>query len=135
MSGQEILTIPVYYTDYINSSVVFSPDGKKIASGAWEIKLWEIATGEELREYENIHYNSVVFSSDGKHFLTGDPYGEIQLWDIETGMEKMAFLGHSEKITSMALSPNGKHIISGSDDMTLKIWDTVTGKDLKTLLI
>ncbi|MEC4817872.1 MAG: AAA family ATPase, partial [Scytonema sp. PMC 1069.18] len=52
-------------------SVVFSPDGKHIASGSSDntIKLWDVNSGKELKTLKG-HSSwvmSVVFSPDGKH--------------------------------------------------------------------
>ena len=52
------------------SSVVFSPDGKTIASGDGdgEVRVWNATTGTLIHELigHEAHVNSVVFSPDGK---------------------------------------------------------------------
>lgn len=39
------------------SSVAFSPDGRTLASGSWDttVKLWDVATGEEIRSLPAHH--------------------------------------------------------------------------------
>ena len=56
-------------------SVVFSPDGKRIASAQGDntAKIWDAATGMELMTLRG-HGNavcSVAFSPDGKRLVTG----------------------------------------------------------------
>jgi hypothetical protein len=67
------------------NSVSFSPDGTRIVSGSNDatIKLWDAATGEELRTlkvHEN-SVNSVSFSPDGMRIASGSHDSTIKLWD------------------------------------------------------
>ncbi|PCJ83376.1 MAG: hypothetical protein COA57_11395 [Flavobacteriales bacterium] len=82
------------HTEVINS-VCFSPDGKYALSGSLDktLKLWEVATGEEIRTFSG-HTKRVTcvdFSTDGKYALSGSMDSTLILWDVETG-EKQEFL-------------------------------------------
>jgi len=118
-------------------SVVFSPDGKRFASGSVDrtIKLWDITTGQELKTFRGHTraVNSVAFSPDGKTLASGSDDKTIKLWDITTGQELKTFKGHTRAVISAAFSPDGKTLASGSDDKTIKLWDRNTGLELKTL--
>src|SRR5712692_5744528 len=52
------------------SSIAFSPDGRLIASGSGDktVKLWDVATGNQLRSLEGHaeRVSSVAFSPDGR---------------------------------------------------------------------
>ncbi len=67
-------------------SVAFSPDGKILASGAYDntIKLWDMATGAEIRTIKGHRggVNSVVFSPDGKLLASGSYDGTIKIWRL-----------------------------------------------------
>ncbi|THH13419.1 hypothetical protein EW146_g6789, partial [Bondarzewia mesenterica] len=72
--------------------------------------------------------NSVAFSPDGKHIVSGSGDKTIRVWDAETGAAVSApFEGHTLGVTSVAFSPDGKRIVSGSGDTTIRVWDAETG--------
>ena len=72
--------------------------------------------------------NSVAFSPDGRHIVSGSYDSTLQVWDAQTGEQVgNPFQGHTSSVWSVAFSPDGRHIISGSDDRTIRIWDAKTG--------
>ncbi|MFN5397117.1 MAG: AAA-like domain-containing protein [Pseudanabaena sp.] len=115
--------------------VVFSPDGKTIATGSGDktVKLWNLE-GKELQTLTG-HSDrvwSVAFSPDGKTIATGSWDTTVKLWNLE-GKELQALTGHSDKVFSVAFSPDGKAIATGGWDNTVKLWN-LEGKELQTLI-
>ncbi|KAG6327555.1 hypothetical protein ID866_11532 [Astraeus odoratus] len=102
----------------IVSSVAFSPDGKRIASGSWDntICLWDAETGFQLGSAlkgHTLNVTSVAFSPDGKRIASGSKDKTICLWDAETGLQLGSPLqGHTSYVSSVAFSPDGKKIAS-----------------------
>ncbi|KAF7978740.1 hypothetical protein HWV62_44748 [Athelia sp. TMB] len=111
------------------SSVAFSPDGQRVASGSQEktIRVWDIKTGQLITSPFQGHsegVSSVVFSPDGKHIASGSHDKTIRIWDVETGKTIAGpFTAHSWFLTSVAYSGDGKYLVSGSWDGTIRVWN------------
>jgi tricorn protease-like protein len=118
-------------------SVAFSPDGRRLASGSWNntIKLWDVATGQEVRTLSghNSGVLSVAFSPDGRLLASASGDHTVKLWDVETGQEVRTLREHTDVVRSVAFSPDGRLLASGSDDHTVKFWNVATGQEVRTL--
>ncbi|MFC1761687.1 LamG-like jellyroll fold domain-containing protein, partial [Planctomycetota bacterium] len=124
-------------------ALAFSPDGKWIATqnsnflnnGAW-IKIWDAATGKEIRTLEGRHGGFIVslaFTPDGKRVISGSMDKLIKVWDAHSGEELMTLAGHETAIVSLDLSPDGKRIVSRDYGGTIKVWDADDGEELLTI--
>ncbi len=69
--------------------MVFSPDGKTLASGSTgkSVELWDVATGMNTATLKGHteHVFSVAFSPDGKTLASGSADESIKLWDVVPG--------------------------------------------------
>ena len=118
-------------------SVIFSPDGKLIATGNTnnEVRIWRVADGQQVLTCKG-HTNwvmSLAFSPDSQTIASASEDHTIRLWDLKTGQCLETLRGHTNKIWSVAFSPDGQTVVSGSDDCTVKLWEIKTGQCLKTL--
>ncbi|EKM60103.1 uncharacterized protein PHACADRAFT_206301 [Phanerochaete carnosa HHB-10118-sp] len=81
--------------------------------------------------------SSLMFSQDSRYLLVpnlsaaGDDHSAC-LWDIATGKPIRKFVGHTDRVRSVAFSLDGRRIATGSDDTTVVIWDAATGESLAT---
>ena len=72
----------------------------------------------------------VRFSPDGTQILSGGASRKIQLWDVKTGREVIAF-DHPGWLHTVAFSPDGKQALSGTRNRTMRLWDLATGRMLR----
>ena len=120
------------------TSCIFSSCGQFVVSGSYDrtIKIWDVKTGKELREFIG-HKNAVhfvSFSPCGQFIVSGSRDGIIKLWDVKTGKELREFIGHKSSVWSVSFSSCVEFIVSGSEDRTIKIWDVKTGKEIREFI-
>ena len=118
------------------TSISFSPDGKLLASGSYDmtIKLWNVVSGELLKTLKG-HTDGVIsisFSPDGNLLASGSDDKTIKLWNVVSGELLKTLKGHTGWVKSISFSPDGNLLASGSYDKTIKLWDAVSFKGALT---
>lgn len=118
-------------------SVVFSPNGKLLATGgdAAEIRLWQVADGRPMMTCRgHTHWVlSIAFSPDGQTLASSSNDQTVKLWDVNTGQCLRTLHGHTNWVWSVAFSPDGRTLASASFDRTIRLWDVSSGQPLRTL--
>jgi RNA polymerase sigma factor (sigma-70 family) len=119
---------------------VFSPDGKLMATGGYEqekgvyyARLWEVATGKELRRFAIAHQTNrpigaLAFSHDGTKLAGGSWHdGQLRLFEVATGKELHVFPKIGDDIRAIAFAPDGKTVAAAGDNIHL--YDPATAKE------
>jgi WD40 repeat protein len=90
-TGDELLTL-MGHTEAWVGRVVYSPDGKRLASASSDktVKVWDAQTGLELLTVEGHGglFNGVAFSPDGHRLAAGTADGTVKIWDATPLPEK-----------------------------------------------
>jgi WD40 repeat protein len=125
----------------------FSPDGRLLAtySGMFsgQVKLWEVATGRELRTlaadaggsgFGLGGVRSIAFSRDGRLFAAGSDDGSTKVWEVATGRELYKLGGDSRgtgdaAIYSVAFGADDRVLVTlGGIPTKASFWDLTTGQ-------
>ncbi len=120
------------------SSVMFSPDGRRVLTGSWDgtAKLWETASGRQLLTIGG-HDGWILF----RGVLPGRPAGSrhgyqkgiSKVWDAAGGRELVVLKGRSASVARVAFSPDGRRIVTtGCWDRTANVWDASDGREIAT---
>ncbi|KAJ6228858.1 hypothetical protein M0813_08353 [Anaeramoeba flamelloides] len=73
-------------------------------------------------EPSNVAITAMNFSSDSNLLLTGGTDGMIRIFEKNTKLPIMGWLGHNSPIRSICFSPNNKIILSASEDGSISLW-------------
>jgi WD40 repeat protein len=98
------------------SVVVFSPDGKSVASGARSLFVWDSASGELKATLQghsaNILY--LAFSPDGTRLASMSPDRTTRIWDLTTAKEALTLPLGGFGPLRLAFSPDGRYLLSST---------------------
>src|ERR1041385_8846940 len=132
-----------YNNFYGATRLGFSPDGRLLATATFHtntIKLWETATGCELRNLSaggaNTSSLSPVFawSPDSRLLAASGGNNTVRVWDVTTGREVQSLTGAGGTfmgafgVSFAGFSSDGRKLVTISD--SIHLWDTTTWREL-----
>lgn len=141
------LVLQTGYNNFFGATrLVFSPDGKLLATTTFRsstVKLWEIATGRELRNLSGGSQTGlsmsplVAFSRDSRLLAAAAGDNSVKIWEVNTGREVQTLAGAQGSILAsvgvyfIAFSADGRVLVTVSD--AIRVWDTTTWRERRTL--
>jgi WD40 repeat protein/class 3 adenylate cyclase len=121
------------------NDVVFSPDGKRLASSSEDgVRVWDPTTGQQLLFLgDRPNASDVAFSPDGSRlaFATFDPSGPnwfvVTIRDINTGRELLTLKINGADFWMMNFSPDGSLWVG--ENGKIEFFDATSGQPLPAL--
>jgi len=141
------LVLQTGYNNFFGPTrLAFSPDGRLLATATFHtntIKLWETATGRELRDLSAGGQNTVslapvfAFSPDSRLLAAAGGSNSVKVWEVSTGHEVQNLAGGQASfmgalgVTFVAFSPDGRKLVTISD--AIRVWDTSSWRETSTV--
>jgi WD40 repeat protein len=135
LTGREVLNLRGH--TYFGGCVVFSPDGRRLASSDRDgtVRIWDATPADRGQELMTLWHDdevwNVAYSPDGQRIGSASFDATVRLWDAASGA-LLHSLNHSTQVFSFAFSRDGRFLVSVTRDKTACIWDAATGRRLKS---
>jgi WD40 repeat protein len=120
--------------------LAFAPDGLLLATGGWNVQIWDASNGKQLRNCDKDddgQIESLAFSPDGKTVAASRSNSHaISFWDVASGKKQLVDNGHLGPVLNIALSPDGKTLATAAWEKNysrrncVHLWDPLSGKEL-----
>ena len=121
--------------------VLFTPDGTRVAAASMDhtLRLWNAPSGESLACW-NLRgiCTALAFSPDGQRMALRVSQGvggyatdapTVELWDVETGRQLLAFRGFIETGHTAGFSPDGRRLVTDWWDTKVRQWESFPWTD------
>lgn len=118
----------------IVNHLVFSPDGRYIASAGFDkkVKVWDGRTGKFMVSFAGHvgHVYQVAWAADSRFLASASKDSTVKVWNTRLGGSEgpaakpvavHTLAGHADEVFALDWSPKGDMMASGSRDRTVKM--------------
>ena len=110
-------------------------EGKKALAPDSTLRVWDPATGKELKRLDGFAHGLSVAAFDPTGALAvlvdipDDRPGafDLHVWDMVGKRELRALQGHERGVVCAAFTADGRRLLSGGRDARLRVWDVEGG--------
>jgi U3 small nucleolar RNA-associated protein 21 len=89
----------------------------------------------ELALLDNGTVKAVSVSACGNYGMIGSSLGQIEVYNMQSGLHRKTMKGHTKSITGLCTDAVSKTLISTSLDGTVRFWDMSSGNLMETISI
>ncbi|HUS64117.1 MAG TPA: protein kinase [Kofleriaceae bacterium] len=123
--------------DHADAQVIaasFAGDGRILSNSTDQLWLWDLATGQEVRRFDDPAGRwRVQLDPGGSRVLSTTRNSEGKIWRLADGVVTAELMGHVSPVPAGAWRADGKLVATGSYDGTARVWDPATGDLLLVL--
>nr|XP_033329429.1 transducin beta-like protein 3 isoform X1 [Megalopta genalis] len=119
--------------------IAYCNENSLMASGGTDgiITLWDLQRHTCIHNLKGIQgvVSVLDFHPDNQKnllFAAGDDL-KIYGWNILSGIQEIAFLGHFSKVTSLSFHDNGDYLVSSGRDKVLILWNITSQSPIRVL--
>jgi WD40 repeat protein len=118
------------------SCLSLSPDGSTLAScgGNPDIQLWNVKTRKPIESRTLKGHQGWVtrvrFSQDGRMLVSGSVDRSSRVWDVDTGRELLALVGHAGEVNDVDFMLGTGAAVTVAKGGALRVWLLDVSKDL-----
>jgi periodic tryptophan protein 2 len=126
-------------SQYRLSTVTMNATGEWLALGSsklGQLVVWEWQSESFILKQQG-HYNSLnslAYSHDGQHIVTGGEDGKVKLWNTRSGFCFVTFTEHTGSVTAVDFTKNSQVVVTASLDGTVRAFDLVRYRNFRTFV-
>jgi len=125
------------------TAVALSSDGNRLFTADDRIRVWDVTTGKQLREFQphngkiederRTWIEQMALRTEGKHLITVGTDDRVVIWDADNGKSIRDFEAKDINSSNCTISADGKWLFVNSFwAKNVQMWNIAAGKKVRT---